>query len=73
MDFKVLELLARFELATSSLPRSEGLRPSKHALPTVENTRFLPNYAKSQFLLLENGLHPLYCHYKTRSVHETRG
>lgn len=49
-----MELLSRFELLTSSLPRSEGLRPSKHALPTVEITMFLPNSKENQFLLAQN-------------------
>jgi len=42
-----MELLARFELATSSLPRVEGLRPSGNALPAEQNTLKLNDFLRS--------------------------
>ena len=41
----LLELLARFELATSSLPRVEGLRPSVVALPTVPKPCYINGFS----------------------------
>ena len=43
-----LELLARFELATSSLPRSEGLRPSGGRSISLEYQGFSHFYRCSQ-------------------------
>ena len=40
-----LELLARFELATSSLPRVEGLRPSVVALPTEPKPCYINGFS----------------------------
>jgi len=40
-----LELLARFELATSSLPRVEGLRPSVVALPAEPKPCYINGFS----------------------------
>ena len=40
-----MELLARFELATSSLPRVEGLRPSVVALPAEPKPCYINGFS----------------------------